>query len=110
MAISISGSGGITYPDGSTANTGGNITLTGAFSLPSGNTAQRPAGANGAIRWNTSNNVIEFYNASGWNSLSGVTASFLIVGGGGGGGASYGGGGGAGGLLSSSALLSPGTN
>ena len=97
MAISISGSGGITYPDGTIANTGGNITLTGAFTLPSGTTAQRPSAANGMIRWSTSNNVIEIYNGSGWLTLSGDYAITYLIVAGGGSGASYIGGGGAGG-------------
>jgi hypothetical protein len=109
MAITISGSGGITYPDGSTANTGGNITLTGALTLPSGNTAQRPSGANGSIRFNTSNNVIESYTGGSWNPIVGYSVTFLLVAGGGGGG-SYAGGGGAGGLVLSGTSVTPGTS
>lgn len=101
MAITISGSSGITYPDGTTSNTGGNVTVTGALSLPSGNTAQRPASAaNGAIRFNTSNNVVEVYNGIGWGGVGPLGVEYLVIAGGGAGGSGgFDGGGGAGGFL-----------
>ena len=90
----------------SVANTGyGYAANTGATIIASGNTAQRPSSAaNGSIRYNTSNNWIEFYNGTGWNSVgTAVAASILVIGGGGNGagGASSdrAGGGGAGGFV-----------
>ena len=81
-----------------------NSSSTGYFSIPIGNTAQRPASsANGAIRYNTTLGRIEGYMPSaGWlNILSdSYSVEYLVVAGGGGGGGTYsGGGGGAGGLL-----------
>ena len=44
---------------------------TGAIRLPTGNTAQRSANtANGAIRYNTSNNVIEVYLSGYWANVA----------------------------------------
>lgn len=42
---------------------------TGAMRVPSGSTAQRPAGNAGAIRNNTSLNRLEAYHGGGWNSI-----------------------------------------
>ena len=70
----------------SVANTGyGYAANTGATIIASGNTAQRPSSAaNGSIRYNTSNNWIEFYNGTGWNSVgTAYAASILVIGGGG---------------------------
>jgi len=89
--------------------------VVGAFILPSGTTAQRPASvANGAIRWNTSNTAMEIYagGATGWLKIAGTsyTVDYLVVGGGGSGGSDSGGGGGAGGMLSGSNIsVTPGT-
>jgi hypothetical protein len=80
------------------------INDTGFIQLPSGTTAQRPAGVNGMMRYNTTLAAIEIYNGatSSWNTLisGGYTVDVLIAAGGGGGGAGgtiwYGGGGGGG--------------
>ena len=41
-------------------------TQTGAVALPQGTTAQRPAGNNPYIRFNTTNSALEFYNGTNW--------------------------------------------
>jgi hypothetical protein len=41
---------------------------TASVKVPSGTTGQRPAGSNGQIRYNTSNNEFEFYENSSWVS------------------------------------------
>lgn len=53
---------------------------TGALIVPTGTTAQRPVNAaNGAIRWNTSNTGVEFYNSSAWvNPLTNLTPGVAI--------------------------------
>jgi hypothetical protein len=43
---------------------------TDAVSLPSGTSAQRPAGVNGMIRYSQSNTAIEAYYGGAWNTLS----------------------------------------
>ena len=44
---------------------------TGALTLPTGNTAQRPGTAtNGTMRYNTSNNVIEVYLSGSWANVA----------------------------------------
>ena len=92
---------------------------TGAWKLPVGTTAQRPTGASGLIRQNSTTGNPEWYDAttSQWLQFSqpaGYTVNYLVVAGGGGGGAGVtglaaGAGGGAGGLLASSISLSAGT-
>jgi hypothetical protein len=92
---------------------------TGAWKLPVGTTAQRPTGASGLIRQNSTTGNPEWYDAttSQWLQFSqpaGYTVNYLVVAGGGGGGSGLvttymAAGGGAGGLLSSSTSLSAGT-
>jgi len=56
-----------------TINTSQNITLngTGAFRVPVGNTAQRPASpANGMIRYNTTTLKLEGYINSTWANIA----------------------------------------
>ena len=82
---------------------------TGALTLASGTTAQRPTPATGMIRNNTTNNVVEVYNGSAWVSVGDQVTKYdveyvCVAGGGGGGSGSVGGeggGGGAGGYRSS---------
>lgn len=50
-------------------------TSQGAFSLPSGNTGYRPAGANGYIRFNTELTRFEGYDGSSWVNMTGATGS-----------------------------------
>jgi len=57
----------------------GDITMsgTGSLKLPSGTTAQRPTGAEGMIRYNTTEDYIEYYNGDAWlaTSETGLVAS-----------------------------------
>lgn len=100
-------------------NTSQNITAnsTGAITVNVGNTAQRPTGANGMIRYSNTSNTMEVYVNGAWanvNTSAGTPAAYniavVVVAGGGGGGAFEGGGGGAGGVqyFASYALI-PGT-
>ena len=83
-------------------------TSTGYFDIPAGTTAQRPSGAEGNLRFNTTTGVVEFYSEdySGWYPINSnpaeYTAQVLVVAGGGAGGYTdsgwVGGGGGAGGI------------
>ena len=105
-----------------TADTTGNIVLTpdsgvarvnttGAFGIPVGTTAQRPASPlNGDLRINTTTNATEIYYGGFWITVSNLNYSptYLIVAGGGGGGGNWGGGGGAGGLLTGTQIISAG--
>lgn len=90
-------------------------TGTGALKLPVGTTGQRPTGASGLIRVNSTTGNPEWWDVttSTWLQFSqpaGYSVNYLLVAGGGGGGGYYGGGGGgAGGLLSGSSSLSTGT-
>jgi len=90
---------------GNFTNTGnGTFSGTGALAIPVGTTAQRPTGATGMIRMNTTTGYPEWYStsASAWVQINqGIPYSIemLIVAGGGGGGIHSGGGGGSGGLL-----------
>jgi hypothetical protein len=43
---------------------------TGAIILPGGTDAQKPAGANGAFRFNSTNSALEFYANGGWNTAA----------------------------------------
>jgi len=104
------GSGGV-------AAINGVVDMSAAYSsliLPRGTTAQRPTfAANGAIRWNSSNNWLEVYTGetTQWVTLAyggQYLITYLIAAGGGGGGSDMGGGGGAGGYLSGTALVTPG--
>jgi len=70
MAVTISNFNGLTYNDSTTAVTGGNVTATGAWTIPVGTTAQRPSSpATGMIRFNTTLGYAEFYNGSSWGAL-----------------------------------------
>ena len=89
-------------------------TSTGAWKMPVGTTGQRPTGASGLIRMNSTTSNPEWYDTttSAWLQFSqpaGYLVNYLVVAGGGGGGYNYAGGGGAGGLLSSTTTLSSGT-
>ena len=53
---------------------------TGALELPSGTTAQEPAGAvAGAIRWNNSNTYLEYYSGSAWLNFGGSVTSVNLT-------------------------------
>ena len=94
-------------------------TGTGALKLPVGTTAQRPTGAAGYIRQNSTTGNPEWWDAttSQWLQFSqpaGYTVYYLLAAGGGGGGTSttnYAmGAGGAGGVINSTAILSSGSS
>ena len=97
--------------------------ITGAVQLTSGTTAERPGSpSNGEMRYNTTDNKVEYYDGANWIQLNDTAAYFLdflvIAGGAGGGGgnynnsgsAQYGGGGGAGGYRNSYASETSGAN
>ena len=109
------------------ARSGNAITISGnlclssnaGVTLPTGTFNQRPANpANGTIRFNTSNNWLEYYYDSAWyyvssTSLNNYNIEYLLVGGGGSGSTSiYGNaGGGAGGVLhNTSKTITAGTS
>jgi hypothetical protein len=86
---------------------------TGALTMPSGTTAERPGTpATGMVRYNTTLGVVEYYNGTTWYSVTGTnvtpTVEYLVVGGGGAGGrvpgTGYGSGGGAGGFRTATGL------
>lgn len=53
---------------------------TSAIQLPFGSNVQRPTSVYaGAVRWNTTSSIIEYYNGSGWVSLTGQINSQTIV-------------------------------
>lgn len=75
-----------------TSDTTGNLTLvadsgvidgsftTGAFNLPTGTSAQRPANlVAGALRYNSTNMVPEVYSAAAWNALTTGTINGLFI-------------------------------
>jgi hypothetical protein len=85
----------------------GSVTMCATTSLriPTGTTAQRPTGASGMVRMNTTTGQPEWYNTatSTWASfnqdVNSYLVEYLLVGGGGGGGYDNGAGGGAGGFV-----------
>ena len=82
---------------------------TGALTLPVGTTAQRPTGVTGMTRLNSSANIPEYYNGTGWILLStSYSVDYLVVAGAGGGGGDLGGGGGAGGYIAASGIVAGG--
>lgn len=58
-----------------TATADSAFTSTGAVQLSAGTTAQRPAGAAGKLRYNTSLTQFEGYNGTAWASVGGATLS-----------------------------------
>jgi len=90
---------------------------TGALTVPTGTTAQRPTTpVAGQIRYNTTSRQTEVYSGNAWTALTtqNYSISYLVVAGGGaytvGSGGYSGGFGGAGGLLTGTATLTGGTN
>ena len=80
---------------------------TGSLSLPVGSTGDRPTGATGMVRFNTTTGEPEWYDPAGAQWLGfykgpNYSIEYLVVAGGAGGGGYTGGGGGAGGLISAS--------
>jgi len=119
--VSVANSATVNATVGIISNTASNLTMRstsnvvsfqptkGAFIVPIGSTAQRPATPkNGMSRWNYTLGVYEIWNGNFWQSVtSGFSTQYLIVAGGGGGGVGIGAGGGAGGALTGSLTLSP---
>jgi len=88
---------------------------TGAWKMPVGTTGQRPTGASGLIRQNSTTGFPEWYDSvsAAWiqfNSAPVYTVSYLMIAGGGSGGGYRGGGGGAGGYLASTFSITPNTS
>lgn len=53
---------------------------TSAIQLPAGSNLQRPASVYaGGVRWNNTSNIIEYYNGTGWVSLTGQINSQTIT-------------------------------
>jgi hypothetical protein len=84
---------------------------TGAVIIPSGTSAQRPTGSTGMVRYNSTLNVMEYYNGTAWYSVISTTPTtsfeYLVVAGGAGS-ANLSGGGGAGGFRTSSTTITVG--
>ena len=57
------------------------INDTGFITLPTGNTGQRPSPSPGMIRLNTANNLLEFYDNTGWRPITGVSKGSIGTGG-----------------------------
>lgn len=56
------------------------LNATSAVQLPMGSSVQRPASVYaGAVRWNSTSSIIEYYNGSGWVSLTGQINSQTIT-------------------------------
>ena len=114
-AGAFAGSAGFVYD-----NTNGILNLggsTGALTVPTGTTAQRPSSlVAGMIRYNTTTNQTEVYSGVAWIGITSqsYSANYLIIAGGGGASGTLSGyygsaGGGAGGLISGTATLATGT-
>jgi hypothetical protein len=105
MTITLNGTTGIDQSN-----------VTGASTIPSGTTAERPASpVNGMIRYNTTIGRNEIYQNGIWNNFSfAYDVEYLVVAGGGAGGGKTGtgnngtGGGGAGGVLETTASVETG--
>ena len=86
----------INYPAGRASLYDTPSQSTGAFHIPVGTTGERPTGASGMIRYNTTESQYEVYNGTRWNPLTQgeypYSVEYLVVAGGGAGGL-YGGGG-----------------
>ena len=121
FGISPSGyTGSVGYTGSAGTGGGGNITSvsdqindsTGYIAIPSGTTAQRPGSPPlGALRINTSTNVMEVFSSNTWFTVVSVQPNFEVeyaaLAGGGGGGTNAGAGGGAGGYLTGSFTAYP---
>jgi hypothetical protein len=58
-----------------TASQDSAFTSTGALTIPVGTTAERPAGAVGKVRWNSTLNQYEGYDGTNWTLLGGAVIS-----------------------------------
>jgi hypothetical protein len=57
------------------------INDTGFITLPNGTTANRPSPTPGMMRLNTENNLLEFYDATGWRPITGISRGSIGTGG-----------------------------
>jgi hypothetical protein len=57
------------------------INDTGFLTVANGSTAQRPSPTAGMIRINTDNNLLEFYDSTGWRPITGVSKGSIGTGG-----------------------------
>jgi hypothetical protein len=102
--------GNLTFTSNTSIVTAG--TNTGAYTPPTGTTAQRPSSPIGGMsRFNTDIGAYEIFNGAVWQPITGAYAvSYLLVAGGGGGSGVGSGGGGAGGFLANVTSVQPGTS
>ena len=77
LMLETQGNGAITLVPGITANT--IISSITSLVLPVGNTAQRPSGQDGAIRYNTDTNLLEYWSPSTWNAIAPATSTISAV-------------------------------
>jgi hypothetical protein len=63
-----------------TANSTVIIDITSGLVLPVGNTAQRPTGVTGTVRFNTDSDRAEIYDGTEWDSLTGNVTAQLVNG------------------------------
>ena len=93
--ITTANVGSVNFNDVTVSSTTGNLVLspllsnanavvainaTSALQLPVGTTAQQPTSVYaGAIRWNNSSNILEYYNGSAWVSLTGQVNNQTIT-------------------------------
>ena len=88
------------------------VPTTPVYNMNSGTTAERPTGAEGLFRFNTTTGYPEWYDTSSSSWLNFYqpkpSVEYLVIAGGGGGGYQQGGGGGAGGYLSGTTIISTG--
>jgi len=72
LAANATGTGGMVLSTNATA-TMANLTVNTYVQIPSGNTAVRPSGANGALWYNSETGRYEGYAGTGWDSLGAAT-------------------------------------
>lgn len=72
LAANTTGTGGMVLSTNATA-TMANLTVNTYIQIPTGNTAVRPSGANGALYYNTETGRYEGYAGSSWDSLGAAT-------------------------------------
>ncbi|RKZ93922.1 MAG: hypothetical protein DRQ40_06880, partial [Gammaproteobacteria bacterium] len=53
----------------------------GAITIPTGTTAQQPAGVFGMIRYNTDVNLVEFWDGGSWEFLESASGTYVEIGG-----------------------------
>jgi hypothetical protein len=76
MAIKINGTTVIDDSRNLTNIAGATFTGTGAITLPTGTTDQRPASTAGMIRFNSTLAQVEYYNGTSYNGLAGTSVDY----------------------------------